>query len=222
MLERLLPKIGAPQFDLPSSLFRQSAPPLDTTHLTNARDVFPEPPRTPPSPPDPRPHIRRLMDAPDSPERVELIVAYNDLCDRIDAFLAGAKEDRRADLEAKRADLYARCREAEDDLKALDQAIATTNTRNNSLGSRLSEVRAKALEAAQPTYDTRFPSADEVSKFNERRAAAQAEVKKAEAEWTETSRELQLLENHQRPAAAKALRDLTEQLAAVDREIQGL
>jgi chromosome segregation ATPase len=168
-----------------------------------------------------RPYFVPLMDAPQSPERDELVLKYLRLCDECDAFLAQSKSGRISQLEAQRTELWAACRQEEDSAKSLLNEIGILNGQVNAAAARLNAVRAKVNEASASPYDTSFPSAKEIAIWNEKRAAVKAELAATEADAARLQGLLRSTESAHRDAT-KTLRTRIDELRAVESELNGL
>jgi chromosome segregation ATPase len=208
------------QIDFPPTL-----PDFSQAHLTNARDVFPE------SRPATRPQTlaEKLADA-----RLEmhaagaedatrarcegLILEFSALEERILEFLAEHRQAHLSRLQARRADLWAKCRSTEDEKKNLLLEIGRLNGRLNAQAAELSALHQKAADGAVKPFDTAFPNAGELAAWNEKRAAVQSEHAVVEQRFRELQRQLQFAQ-HEHNESARALAESVDQLRAVDSEL---
>lgn len=147
-----------------------------------------------------------------------LIVEFSALSERVEEFLRASRSQHVATLEAKRADLWSKCREVENTLKSTMREIGRLNGQINSQSADVNAWRDKAADAARRPFETSFPTQEELDTWGTKRAAVGAELAKHEARLQEIRRESQFAEVA-RHEAAQQLATLVEQVRAVDGEL---
>ncbi|HEV3330542.1 MAG TPA: hypothetical protein VG096_06155 [Bryobacteraceae bacterium] len=190
------------------------------THVATVEEVFP---RQVTRPTDGRPHFNTLMQCAQTMERDKLLIEYIQVCDRIDAFLATTKSSHGAQLEQQRAELWAKCRAAEDDWKAKANNVVQLQSQVNYAAVELNTVRAKARDAAAmsfDSFDTQFPTPEETKELHQKQAAVRTEQEIVAEEYRKLNTQLRAAQ-HESHEASITLRDLTESLRLVDGELNG-
>jgi hypothetical protein len=147
-----------------------------------------------------------------------LIVEHSALCETIETFLIESQLQHVAALQVKRADLWAKCREAENAEKAALSDLGRLNALLNGNSAEVNAWQTKYADAARQPYDTSFPTIDELNSWNVKRAAVKAELDRHEDRQKEIQREMQFAKvaRHQ---AVEELHKLVEQLRAADTQL---
>jgi hypothetical protein len=149
----------------------------------------------------------------------ELIVTLDGLSKEIEQFITEQRQAHVAKLEAKRADVWKQCREAETEVQGLLYEGGRLSGAMNVASQALSAARSAAAAAREPNLATRFPDANEIAAADARRVAADLAVSRAASVVTDSQQHVYLNEGAQ-STAAKELRELVEQLHSVDRELE--
>jgi chromosome segregation ATPase len=145
----------------------------------------------------------------------KLVTEYFGLEKRIEEFFSECQSRRIATLEAKRADLWAKCRRAENATRNLLQESGKLNASLNASAMELNDCRQKTAEASRKPFDTQFPTEAESATWVAKASAAQRELRTVEDRHQEIARELQFT-RHEHADASRALAELVEQLRALD------
>jgi hypothetical protein len=209
--------------DLRAPLAQRSMPNLnlDEIPMTNARDVFPaeQPKRRDEG--GPRPHFQKLMNAPQSQQRDDLLVRYIEICDEVDRFLNQTKLEKQRALEAERAQAYTACGVAWQNLQNCQSEVNRVTARlSHHQMNQLSAARAKAAEAEQKNFGTPYPSAEAVGAWERKRSAAKAELAAAIQDQQNLEAEIRFAGAAAQQAHA-ALRQRQQELDAVDQQLNG-
>jgi hypothetical protein len=216
LTERLRPSLSGPLSGL------STGPQIDFSQVAaiNARDIFREPVTAPAV--ALRGYVKPLSELPASTERNQLLYEYLSLCERLDDFLGRTTAERVQELELQCADLWAKCRSKEDEVKALSAEAARYDQQSNQAGFLLGEARAKVMEAiADRHHDTRFPTVKETTAYQDRCQQAADVRYQREQDLANINR--YLVSAREKAQAAKSeLRDLMEQVCLLDGKLTRL
>jgi allantoicase len=165
--------------------------------------------------------LEKLMGLPPSAERDQMIAEWFAASERIDAFISAQRSQKITELETKRADLWSKCRQAEEAVKAAVVQLGQANVACNVQGQELNAARGKAAAADQPSYNTRFPTEAEKAADSQKRTAAQKELTTQTDQFRALRDQLSVatLQHHD---AQVNLQKLVEELRLVDSELNAL
>jgi len=155
----------------------------------------------------------------------ELLAEYHSITQKVETFIGAARQEMVDRLEKQHASVWDRCRMAEDNLKAATLEISRLNGTLSTHASELGAARARAREAAQKYFDSKYPTNAELNSWNSTKAAAQSAFEIVEKRHQEIGRELSFAEvslhdsKNTLAELEEQLRQIDEQLAALKKEI---
>lgn len=168
---------------------------------------------------------KMLIDSPQSPERDALIHEWFAMSERVEQFLAEAKEKRKADLNRQIAELTPLCRASLDRIQALRAEAGGLRNRMNAQKERYSAANVKLRVAmGNKPDDESFPTEEELAAWDASvakvRAAAEREAEsKAALQQLIDSKAMEIQLEEQRLTELKQRRtDCKDELAGRQRK----
>jgi hypothetical protein len=191
----------------------------------------PDPSQMPPAPfaselfpervvvPEVRPHVKKLMDAPQSTERDALLNQYLVLCETIEQFIVRSKSERAIELQLQYDAQWVECRRLETEISRVASEIGNWQSSVNARSMAMSKISDQFSEIPKPA--TRFPSQQEIAEYNSRREAIKQELSREDAEIRKAKLFIGGLENTHRELA-KSLSTGVEALEALRAQMNAL
>jgi hypothetical protein len=196
-------------------------PPIDFENVVDTHPLVDAMLRPPDIAPRQRGLLEKLSDLPRSEERDQLIVELDSLLKKCEAFIAAGRSEQIGQLSAKRADLWAQCRAAEDETTRLRNEMGRLNNALNERAVQVNTWREKVRELRRPTFSSRFPTDAEMADWRTRQNAVRQECTAQESLHAELERTIASTESAYRDGS-KRLNELIEQVQQLDWQLEAI